>query len=133
VISQHQGTGDPLVLLDYDAEHTDWAFMFPDRVKGWAMGNETVFSGLVPVQGRWTHLAAVFAPADRRACLYVGGDLEACRTRTTITRANGPLEIGRALAEREPVDGWHGAVDDVRVFASALTGPQIKEVVAHRA
>jgi hypothetical protein len=134
VVSEHAGARAPdVILLDYDHEHTDWAFMFPDRDKGWAQGDETVFSGRRPVRGRWTHLAAVFAPGDRRACVYVDGALEACRTRAAITRAPGPLEIGRALADGEPVDGWHGAIDDTRVFARALTRAQIKDIAAHRA
>lgn len=133
VISEHHGTRDPdVILLDYDAEHTDWAFMFPERHKGWAMGDETVFSGLRPASRTWVHLAAVFAPAAHRVCLYVAGNLEACRTRATITRADGPLDIGRALVKGEPTDGWHGAIDDVRVFATALTSAQIEEVAAQR-
>jgi hypothetical protein len=134
VFSEHHGTRAPdVALLDYDAEHRDWAFMMPDRRKGWAMGDETVFSGLRPVRGRWTHLAAVHDPADRRVCLYVDGTLGACRTRGSLTRASGPLDIGRALKDGEPVDGWHGAIDDVRVFARVLTRAQIGDVVAHRA
>jgi hypothetical protein len=134
VISQHHGARDPdVVLLAYDAEHTDWAFMFPDRVRGWAMGDETVFGGVRPVTGRWSHLAAVSDPADRRVCLYVNATMEACRTRSTVTRAIGAMDIGRAMAEGETVDGWHGAVDDVRVFAGVLDLPQIKEVAGHRA
>jgi hypothetical protein len=38
------------------------------------------------------------------------------------------LDVGRALQDGEPVDGWHGAIEDVRVFARE----QIGEVVAHR-
>jgi hypothetical protein len=133
VISLHHDSPAPdVVLLDYDAEHRDWAFMMPDRRKGWAMGDETVFGGVRPVRGRWTHLAAVHDPAGRRVCLYVDGTLEACRTRASLTRANGPLDIGQALRDGDPVDGWHGAVDDVRVFSHALTRAQLAEVVAHR-
>lgn len=134
VVSDHgAGRDADVVLLDYDADHREWAFLMPDRRKGWAMGDETVFSGRRPVPGRWTHLAAVHDPAGRRVCLYVDGRLEACRTRASLTRAAGPLDIGRALADGEPVDGWHGAIDDVRVFAGALTGAQIHEVASDRA
>jgi hypothetical protein len=134
VVSEHHGAQAPdVALLDYDAEHRDWAFMMPDRRKGWAMGDETVFSGLRPVRGQWVHLAAVHDPAARRVCLYVGGGLQACRTRASLIRANGPLDIGRAVADGAPVDGWHGAIDDVRVFDRTLTGEQIGDVAAHRA
>jgi hypothetical protein len=134
VVSEHHGAHAPdVALLDYDAEHRDWAFMMPDRRKGWAMGDETVFAGLRPVPARWTHLAVVHDPADRRVCLYVDRSLEACRTRASLTRANGPLDIGRALHDGEPVDGWHGAIDDVRVFPAALDRAQVGEVAGHRA
>ena len=134
VVSEHHGAHAPdVALLDYDAEHRDWAFMMPDRRKGWAMGDETVFAGLRPVPARWTHLAVVHDPADRRVCLYVDGSLGACRTRASLTRANGPLDIGRAIDDGEPVDGWHGAIDDVRVFPVALDRAQVGEVAGHRA
>jgi hypothetical protein len=134
VLSAHDpGRAPDVVLLDYDAEHRDWAILMPDRRKGWAMGDETVFSGLRPVRGRWTHLAAVHDPAARRVCLYVDGRREACRPRPALTRAAGPLDIGRALANGEPVDGWQGAIDDVRVFARALTDAQVHEVASRRA
>ena len=134
MFSEHHGGHAPdVTLLDYDAEHRDWAFMLPERRKGWAMGDETVFGGVRPERGRWTHLAAVHDPAGRRVCLYVDGALEACLTRTFLTRANGPLDIGRAVQDGEPVDGWRGAVDDVRVFAHALTRAQVGGVMAHRA
>jgi Concanavalin A-like lectin/glucanases superfamily len=118
---------------DYDAEHRDWAFVMPDRRKGWAMGDETVFAGLRPVPRRWIHLAAVHDPAGRCVCLYVDGSLEACRPRASLTRANGPLDIGRALQDGEPADGWHGAVDDVRIFPAVLNQAQVREVAGHRA
>jgi Concanavalin A-like lectin/glucanases superfamily len=134
VVSEHHGAHAPdVALLDYDAEHRDWAFMMPERRKGWAMGKETVFAGLRPAPARWTHLAVVHDPADRRVCLYVDGSLEACRTRDSLTRANGPLDIGRAIHDGEPVDGWHGAIDDVRVFPAALDRAQVGEVAGHRA
>jgi Concanavalin A-like lectin/glucanases superfamily len=134
VVSEHHAAREPdVILLDYDAKHREWAFMMPDRRRGWAMGDDTVFSGLRPVRGRWTHLAAVHDPAGRRVCLYVDGALGACRTRASLVRADGPLDIGRALEDGEPVDGWHGAIDDVRVYAVALTDAQIGAVAGERA
>lgn len=56
-----------------------------------------------------------------RVCLYVDGSLEARRAHTSLTRANGPLEIGRAL--EEPVTA--GAIDDVRGFPVALDRAQV--------
>ncbi|GAA4634423.1 hypothetical protein GCM10023196_075900 [Actinoallomurus vinaceus] len=132
VAAHHAGDAPDVVLLAYDAEHTDWAFMVPDRGSGWANGNDTAFSGQRPVPGRWTHLAAVFDPADRQLCLYVDGERGSCRNRTKITRASGPLEIGHALFKGAPIDGWQGAIDDVRVFSVPLSQRQVRQVAAQR-
>ncbi|GAA4609447.1 hypothetical protein GCM10023195_38100 [Actinoallomurus liliacearum] len=134
VVAAHDAGGAPdVVLLDYDSEHQDWALMVPDRANGWANGQETVFSGRRPAVGNWTHLAAVFDPGGRRLCLYVGGVLGACRARTVVARAAGPLDIGRALLKGAPTDGWQGAIDDVRVFDVPLSPRQVRQVAAQRA
>ncbi|MEV5748170.1 LamG domain-containing protein [Actinoallomurus sp. NPDC052308] len=134
VVAAHDAGGAPdVVLLDYDSEHQDWALMVPDRANGWANGQETVFSGRRPAVGNWTHLAAVFDPGGRRLCLYVGGVLGACRARTVVARAAGPLDIGRALLKGAPIDGWQGAIDDVRVFDVPLSPRQVRQVAAQRA
>jgi Concanavalin A-like lectin/glucanases superfamily len=133
VAAHHTGDAPDVVLLDYDSEHHDWAVLVPDRGNGWANGDETVFSGRRPVPGRWTHLAAVFDPDARQLCLYVDGELGACRVRTTITRASGPLDIGRALYEGAAADGWQGAIDDVRIFDVPLSPRQVGQVAAERA
>ncbi|GAB3987902.1 hypothetical protein GCM10029978_108510 [Actinoallomurus acanthiterrae] len=132
VAVHHAGAAPDVVLLAYDAEHADWAFMIPDRGTGWANGDDTAFGGSRPAPGRWTHLAAVFDPADRRICLYVNGERSSCRNRTTITRASGPLDIGRALFKGSLIDGWQGAVDDVRVFSVPLSRRQVRQVAAQR-
>ncbi|WP_433180216.1 LamG-like jellyroll fold domain-containing protein [Actinoallomurus sp. CA-150999] len=133
VVAVHEeGAAPDVVLLAYDAEHTDWAFMVPDRGSGWANGDDTAFGGRRPAPGRWTHLAAVFDPAERQLCLYVDGERGSCRKRTTITRASGPLDIGRALFKGSLIDGWQGAVDDVRVFGVPLSRRQVRQVAAQR-
>jgi Concanavalin A-like lectin/glucanases superfamily len=75
----------------------------------------------------------VFDPGDRQLCLYVDGRLGACRVRTTIARASGPLDIGRALYKGAAVDGWQGAIDDVRVFNVPLSPRQVRQVATDRA
>jgi hypothetical protein len=134
VVAVHDvGDAPDVVLLDYDSERNDWALMVPDRANGWANGDDTVFSGRRPVVGRWAHLAAVFDPAGRQLCLYVDGRLAACRVRTAITRASGPLDIGRALQKGAAIDGWQGAIDDVRVFGVPLSPRQVRQVASDRA
>ncbi|HZE33791.1 MAG TPA: LamG-like jellyroll fold domain-containing protein [Actinoallomurus sp.] len=71
-------------------------------------------------------------PPGRQVRLYVDGHLEVTRPRTGMVRASGALDIGRALERGKPLDQWHGAVDDVRIYGRPLTGHQVGEVLAAR-
>jgi hypothetical protein len=128
VISQHDGVYDAL-LLSYDPDKSRWEILVPNRTTGWALGAETVYSAIPARSGIWTHLGAVYDPAHGQLRLYVNGDLDAIRPRRRIVRATGPMDIGQALENGKPVDRWHGAIDDVRVFDQPLTGPQIEHVM----
>jgi hypothetical protein len=130
-VSQHGGAYDVL-LLNYDPDKAKWAIMIPGRATGWALGDETVYGATSPRQGTWSHLGAVYDPSAQQLRLYVDGDLIATRHRTSMARANGPLDMGRALERGKALDSWHGAIDDVRVFDQALTRPQIQYVMTTR-
>jgi hypothetical protein len=128
VISQHDGAYDAL-LLSYDPDKTRWEILVPNRTTGWALGDETVYSAIPARTKIWTHLSAVYDPTHGQLRLYVNGDLDAIRPRRRIVRATGPMDIGQALENGKPVDRWHGAIDDVRVFDQPLTRSQIEHVM----
>ena len=76
--------------------------------------------------GRWVHLVGVFDATNARISLYINGTLAASVPRTARWHANGPLTIGTALwspagGPRRLVDWWPGDIDEVRVYAGAVT------------
>jgi GNAT superfamily N-acetyltransferase len=73
--------------------------------------------------GRWTHLAAVAERGEHR--LYVNGELNASSSCRLRAHAEQPILIGRKGTD-EPHFFFRGAVDDVRVYARALTAAEVQ-------
>jgi hypothetical protein len=78
-----------------------------------------------PVDGNtWIHLAATYDGTDIR--IYVDGAEEAVSPQTFVISANA-LELGIG-AQSDGTRHFQGAVDDVRVYSRALSGPEIAEL-----
>ena len=79
--------------------------------------------------GRWIHLVGVYNAARRDLRLYVDGV-----PRGTVARvarpwhANGVLAVGRGLHGGAPVQLMTGGVDDVFVYAGALTDVEVSRL-----
>jgi len=73
----------------------------------------------------WTHLAGVFDGSSLR--VYVNG-AEQARLDTTVAPEDGssPVEIGRAMG----VGTFHGLLDDVRIYARALSAADVGALAA---
>ncbi len=82
-------------------------------------------SGFSPQVGRWYHLAGVYDAAAQSALLYVDGVLADVIFRVVAGPATGPTAVGRGKFAGNPVDFVNGAVDDVRLYQSALSAPEI--------
>jgi len=82
--------------------------------------------GTIPVDdGRWHHAAGVYD--GQRMYLYVDGVLDVSNTATGRLDLNTyPVLIGEN-AER-PQRYWNGLIDDVRVYARALNGAEIRRL-----
>jgi hypothetical protein len=81
-----------------------------------------------PEAGRWYHLTGV-RDADRGTLsLYVDGTLAAQVDACASGASAGPLVIGRAKWQGNPVDYWRGALDQVHVFDRALSASEVKEL-----
>ncbi|WP_330336789.1 LamG-like jellyroll fold domain-containing protein [Streptomyces sp. NBC_00557] len=78
-----------------------------------------------PSTGTWTHLTGVSDPAAGVIRLYVNGVLEGETAYTAGWAGGGDTAIGRALYGGGHVDQWHGLIDDVWMFPSALTSEQV--------
>ncbi|MFF7168284.1 LamG-like jellyroll fold domain-containing protein [Streptomyces pseudovenezuelae] len=78
-----------------------------------------------PTTGTWTHLVGVSDPSAGVTRLYVNGVLEGETAYTAAWAGTGDTAIGRALYGGGHVDQWHGLIDDVQLFPTALTPAQV--------
>jgi Concanavalin A-like lectin/glucanases superfamily len=85
-------------------------------------------SGFTPVVGQWYHLAGVYDAVAHSATLYVNGLLADQIFFVNPAAATGHSSIGRGQFGGNPVDFVNGAIDDVRFYQAALTGPEILEI-----
>ncbi|GAA4716018.1 LamG domain-containing protein [Phytohabitans rumicis] len=116
---KHDGTAPhwSMSMVDTDAQATGWVTAAAAPV----ITNADV--------GRWYHLVGVFDRPAQQIRLYVDGVLAATATRTAFWSSTGVFTVGRAqwYSSVGPlqVDFWHGAIDDVRVYAGVLTPNRI--------
>jgi alpha-L-arabinofuranosidase len=85
-------------------------------------------SGFTPVVGVWYHLAGVYDSVAETASLYVNGVLADQIFNVAPRAANGNTGIGRGWFKNGPVDFNNAAIDDVRLYGSALNAAQILEI-----
>lgn len=78
-----------------------------------------------PTAGTWTHLVGVSDASAGVTRLYVNGVLEGETAYTAGWAGTGDTAIGRALYGGGHVDQWHGLIDDVWLFPTALTSEQV--------
>jgi hypothetical protein len=124
VVSQHYQSYD-VFLLNYHKQADRWAFMVPDQAGGAPVA---ALSTAPPRLGKWTHLGAVYDGAGRLR-LYVDGRLGGTAICPPLGRATGVMDIGRALYEGTQVDRLRGAVNQVSVYARALSARELHDAV----
>jgi hypothetical protein len=74
--------------------------------------------------GYWHHLAAVYDNDDEQIYLYLDGGIDAQASASgQINCSNLNIWIGGNPQTAE--NGWHGLVDNLRIFSQALTAQQI--------
>ncbi|MEU1268731.1 LamG-like jellyroll fold domain-containing protein [Streptomyces sp. NPDC005799] len=78
-----------------------------------------------PTTGTWTHLVGVSDPSAGVTRLYVNGVLEGQADYTSGWAGTGDTAVGRALYSGGHVDQWHGLIDDVWLFPTALASDQV--------
>ena len=76
--------------------------------------------------GTWHHVAGVFEPDGQTYTLYLdGAEVDSATTSATaVAESSAPLTIG-GLEDQFSVDG---ALDDVRIYARALSGAEIQSL-----
>jgi hypothetical protein len=81
-----------------------------------------------PELDSWTHLAGVFDLTDHTIRLYVNGSFNSEVDCGAAWNATGPFEIGRVKYNGGFQDYFEGDIDDVHVYAGALTRDQVSEL-----
>lgn len=90
--------------------------------------NQFNSSTAVPV-GQWSHVLIRYAPGDQR--IYINGSLAGQASFSGTPQANNdPLQLGADQGQGSRY--FNGELDEVRIFASALTEAQISALVAER-
>ena len=113
--------------LGYDSASNQWRFEVPATDVAsptWykaAAGNTTI-------SGLWTHLTGVYDATAKKISLYVNGTLAASVSNVTTFDATGTFQIGDALGGSTLY--WSGGIDDVAVYAGALTAAQVAALPA---
>ena len=82
-------------------------------------------SGITPTIGTWYHLTGVYDATKQSASIYVNGVLAGDVYSVSPSPANGHTGIGHGQYANSYVDWVNGAIDDVRLYQSALTADQI--------
>lgn len=88
---------------------------------------------------RWYHVAGVYNKTDGMMRLYINGNEIASRYAGTsgVQTVNADIRIGKADKMRQPTEGtntnlpsdygFDGLIDEVRIYAVALSGTQVAE------
>ncbi|MFY0406544.1 LamG-like jellyroll fold domain-containing protein [Solicola sp. PLA-1-18] len=103
-------------FLQYDGAQNKFAF---STLGGRAYANETAEAG------RWYHLVGVRDAAAQTYTLYLDGQQQGSFTQCLGDASTGPLALGRAKYDGQPVDRLRGGVDETRVFDRALSAEEV--------
>lgn len=76
----------------------------------------------------WTHLAVTYEANLGQLKLYVNGVLSVMRAGVDIIASSGPLTLGRAKWNGDPVDYYRYCIDDVRVFDRVLSAGEVRAI-----
>jgi hypothetical protein len=96
-------------------------FAFTTRSADSTGSTATLATGLAPSTGTWYHLVGVYDNSAHTISLYVNGVLQNTVAFSSPWKAAGHTAIGRAKWNGGNVDFVNGAIDDVRMYSTALT------------
>ena len=116
-----QGTG--FVLDTYDADKTGRSVRL-QAVNGWKYASDTLLA-----LEEWYYVVATFKDGEGR--IYINGELntQSQGEQKTLVNDAVPLRIGfdtGVRVSRDFDDGFHGAIDEVRVYNRSLDPQEVK-------
>ncbi|MER6249054.1 LamG-like jellyroll fold domain-containing protein [Streptomyces griseorubiginosus] len=100
-------------------------FAFARLASDATQGAAVAAAASAPAVGTWTHLVGVYDPSAGVTRLYVNGVLEGETAYAAGWAGTGATAVGRALYGGGQVDQFHGQIDDVQLFPTALTSDQV--------
>ena len=107
-------------VLSTDAGGNQWSIVRDGNAWKITNGASLIATGATVDVNQWQHVAAVFKPGTG-VKFYKNGALVATLTPIVLSTTNAPLAIGSKWNSNY----FDGTIDDVRVFASALTDANI--------
>jgi hypothetical protein len=78
-----------------------------------------------PAVGRWHQVTAVYNRSNQTITLYVDGIPEDVEHVFGVPPARGPLTVGGGVADYPSPDTFFGSIDDLRIYARALTPGEV--------
>ncbi|MEV4110943.1 LamG-like jellyroll fold domain-containing protein [Nonomuraea sp. NPDC049695] len=101
---------------------SSWVFKTPaNDVKGGSGPWTGAIAPTPPELNVWTHLTGVYDAPAKMLRLYVNGTKAAETPVASVLDARGAFQIGRSLFDGGYANNWPGDVDEVKVFAAALS------------
>jgi hypothetical protein len=89
--------------------------------------NYASVSTTLPSVGAWHHVAGTYDGSAMQ--LYIDGQLMESSVASGVVRTTTtPLGIGNKLQTQYASDDFHGIIDEVRLYARALSLPEIQEI-----
>ncbi|MFF5971388.1 LamG-like jellyroll fold domain-containing protein [Streptomyces sp. NPDC012769] len=109
-----------------------WAVKSPtaDVLSGYSW--YTVASTTPAVEGKWTHIAAVYDATARSLTLYVDGVAANSMSNVSMWAARGATTFGRMKWKDQITDSWNGSLDDIAVWDRALGAAEVSETAKDR-
>jgi hypothetical protein len=124
-----EGSQASSFFLRYSGPLNNWVFtVVHDDVPNAPHLN--LHSTVTAQAGVWTHVAGVYDAGSNTVRIYVNGNLEGTGTVPRTFYGAGPVNIGRDKYNGIIWTHWRGGIDDVRIHAGALSGDEIKAVMA---
>ena len=121
-------------IFDYGTYSTNQRFGFylnnssPRKIDLITQGNDVTSNGTVPSDGNWYFIAASY-DGSSAVKFYIDGKLDSTKSLSGVSTVMGgnPLNIGKGSTE---ITYFNGSLDDVRIYASALTASAIQRLYA---
>jgi len=119
------GVNESGLRLGYDSGSGRWAFTMTESDSTSAVFDRAIASSVTVATGTWVHLAGTFNSSTQTMTVYVNGSAAGTQSHPVTWNATGGVRVGAALDAAAGKWFWSGAVDDVRMYSTALSATDI--------